>query len=73
MSPSTSLPNGERKISYESVKEPNLYSEQLRWLFLTHGMQGQANHLTRLAPEKIPHAIKCYQDETKSEASLLGT
>lgn len=28
-------------------------------------MQGQANHFNKYAPEKIPYAIKRYQDETK--------
>lgn len=28
-------------------------------------MQGQANHFTRYAPEKIPYGISRYQNETR--------
>ena len=30
----------ENKISYDPVKEPNLYSEELQWLFFAHGGVG---------------------------------
>lgn len=30
----------ERKISYDPVKEPNLHSEELQWLFFAHGGVG---------------------------------
>jgi len=50
-------------------------SEALQWIFFAHGgigpMQGQANHFFRYAPEKIPYAIKRYQDETKRLYSVL--
>ncbi|KIJ53557.1 hypothetical protein M422DRAFT_154903 [Sphaerobolus stellatus SS14] len=59
----------ENKLSYDPLKEINLYSEVLQWLCFAHGgigpMQGQANHFFRYAPEKIPYGIKRYQDETK--------
>lgn len=65
----------ENKISYDPIKEPKLYSEQLQWLFFAHGgvtpMQGQAGHFMRMAPETIPYAIKRYQDETKRLYSVL--
>ncbi|CAE6440174.1 unnamed protein product [Rhizoctonia solani] len=59
----------ERKFSYDPVIDSELYSEQLQWIFFTHGgigpMQGQAAHFHRYAPEKIPYAINRYIDETK--------
>lgn len=27
----------EHKISYDPIKEPKLYSEQLQWIFFVHG------------------------------------
>ncbi|KAG9126467.1 glutathione S- transferase, nitrogen catabolite repression regulator [Ceratobasidium sp. 392] len=51
----------ENKFSYDPVKDADLYSEQLQWIFFTHGgigpMQGQANHFYRYAPEKILEAF----------------
>lgn len=65
----------EGKISYDPIKEPKLYSEQLQWIFFSHGglapMEGQAGHFLRLAPEDIPYAIKRYQDETRRLYSVL--
>ncbi|KIJ24524.1 hypothetical protein M422DRAFT_39142 [Sphaerobolus stellatus SS14] len=65
----------ERKISYDPVKEPNLHSEELQWLFFAHGgvgpMQGQANHFFRYAPERIPYATNRYIEETKRLYSVL--
>ncbi|KIJ45134.1 hypothetical protein M422DRAFT_29987 [Sphaerobolus stellatus SS14] len=65
----------ENKLSYDPVKEPNLFSEVLQWLFFAHGgigpMQGQANHFFRYAPEKIPYGIKRYQDETRRLYSVV--
>ncbi|KAI7945207.1 hypothetical protein MJO28_010902 [Puccinia striiformis f. sp. tritici] len=43
-------------------------SEALQWLFFGMAgvgpMQGQLNHFTRYAPEKLPYAVKRYHDET---------
>src|SRR6266542_2649225 len=36
-------------------------------------MQGQSNHFSRYAPEKIPYAIKRYGDETKRLYSVLDS
>ncbi|CEL55498.1 hypothetical protein RSOLAG1IB_01510 [Rhizoctonia solani AG-1 IB] len=66
----------ERKFSYDPVADPDLYSEQLQWIFFTHGgigpMQGQANHFYRYAPEKIPYGINRYITETKRLYSVLN-
>jgi glutathione S-transferase len=47
----------ERKLSRDPVSDPRGYSEELQWLFFTHGgvgpMQGQANHFNLYAPEKM--------------------
>ncbi|KIJ25924.1 hypothetical protein M422DRAFT_273063 [Sphaerobolus stellatus SS14] len=52
----------ENKLSYDPVKEPNLYSEVIQWLCFVHGglgpMQGQANHFR-------------YQEETKRLYSVI--
>ena len=42
----------------------------LLWQGGTGPMQGQSNHFTRYAPEKIPYAVTRYQTETKR---LYGT
>ncbi|CAE7231970.1 unnamed protein product [Rhizoctonia solani] len=59
----------ERKFSYDPVTEPNLYSEQLQWIFFTHGgigpIQGQAGHFYRFAPETIPYALDRFINEVK--------
>lgn len=43
-------------------------SECLQWTFFWHGSgapyQGQVNHFTRAAPEKIPYAINRFRNET---------
>jgi glutathione S-transferase len=43
-------------------------SEALQWLFFWHGSgapyQGQVNHFSRAAPEKIPYAIERFKKET---------
>ncbi|KAG8750446.1 glutathione S- transferase, nitrogen catabolite repression regulator [Ceratobasidium sp. 428] len=66
----------ENKFSYDPVKDADLYSEQLQWIFFTHGgigpMQGQANHFFRYAPEKIPYGINRYINETKRLYSVLN-
>jgi len=49
----------------------------LEWLFWQMGgfgpMLGQNHHFTLYAPEKIPYAIKRYQDETKRLYGVLET
>jgi len=65
----------ENKLSWDPIKEPKLYSEQLQWLFFAHGgigpMQGQANHFKLYAPEKIPYGVNRYINETKRLYSVL--
>ncbi|GJJ08754.1 hypothetical protein Clacol_002973 [Clathrus columnatus] len=65
----------EHKISYDPITEPNLYNEEIQWLFFAHGgvgpMQGQTHHFLRYAPETIPYGVKRYQDETKRLYSVL--
>jgi len=65
----------ERKISFDPVKESDLFSEAVQWIMFAHGgvgpMQGQANHFFRYAPEKIPYGIKRYQDETNRLYSVI--
>jgi glutathione S-transferase len=43
-------------------------NEALQWLFFWHGSgapyQGQVNHFSRAAPEKIPYAITRFKNET---------
>lgn len=43
-------------------------SQALQWLFFWHGSgapyQGQVNHFTRYAPEKVPYAINRFRNET---------
>ncbi|KEP49183.1 glutathione S-transferase, carboxy-terminal domain protein [Rhizoctonia solani 123E] len=66
----------ERKFSYDPVTESDAYSEQLQWIFFTHGgvgpMQGQAGHFYRFAPEKIPYALDRYINEVKRLYSVLN-
>ncbi|KIJ32422.1 hypothetical protein M422DRAFT_35824 [Sphaerobolus stellatus SS14] len=65
----------DNKLSYDPVKEANLHSEVLQWIFFAHGglgpMQGEANHFLLWTPEKIPYGIKRYQDETKRLYSVI--
>ncbi|CAE6442385.1 unnamed protein product [Rhizoctonia solani] len=66
----------DRKFSYDPVTEPNSYSEELQWIFFTHGgigpMQGQAGHFYRFAPEQIPYALDRYVNEVKRLYSVLN-
>lgn len=43
-------------------------NQALQWLFFFHGSaapyQGQVNHFSRAAPEKIPYAITRFKNET---------
>lgn len=45
------------EFGFDSKENPREYSEVLQWLFFAHGgigpMQGQANHFTFAAPEKM--------------------
>ncbi|KAI1142639.1 glutathione S-transferase [Hypoxylon sp. FL0543] len=49
-------------------KDPLEQSEVLQWTFFWHGSgapyQGQVNHFTRAAPEKIEYAINRFRNET---------
>ncbi|CAE6416434.1 unnamed protein product, partial [Rhizoctonia solani] len=66
----------ERRFSYDPATESDSYSEQLQWIFFTHGgigpMQGQAGHFYRFAPEKIPYALDRYITEVKRLYSVLN-
>ncbi|KAJ4383140.1 Glutathione S-transferase 2 [Neurospora sp. IMI 360204] len=57
----------DHKVSYPHGSKE--YYETLSWLFWQMGglgpMQGQANHFTRYAPEKIQYGIDRYQNETR--------
>ncbi|KAI8928702.1 glutathione S-transferase [Entophlyctis helioformis] len=48
--------------------DPNLRSQTIQWVFWQVGglgpMMGQASHFYRYTPDKIPYAIKRYQDES---------
>ncbi|ORX91237.1 glutathione S-transferase [Basidiobolus meristosporus CBS 931.73] len=50
-------------------------SEVVQWVMFQMGgvgpMQGQANHFSRFAPEKIPYGINRYQSETKRLYQVL--
>ncbi|CAO1621964.1 unnamed protein product [Parajaminaea phylloscopi] len=67
----------EHKFSWPSTNAlaDNYRSEVLQWMFWVHGglgpMQGQANHFTRYAPEKIPYAQDRYINETRRLYSVL--
>ncbi|GJJ11031.1 hypothetical protein Clacol_005262 [Clathrus columnatus] len=61
----------EHKISYDPINEPKLYSEQLQWIFFTHGGIAPIAHFMRLAPESIPYAIKRFRDESIRLISVL--
>ncbi|GBQ84009.1 glutathione binding-like protein [Asaia krungthepensis] len=57
--------------------DPRSKIEALEWLFWQMGgfgpMLGQNHHFALYAPEKIPYAIKRYQDETKRLYGVLET
>lgn len=65
----------DHKISYPHGTEE--YYETNNWLFFQNAglgpMQGQANHFTRYAPEKIPYGISRYQNETRRLYRVLDT
>lgn len=62
-----------RKLSF--AHGTTEYYEVLQWLFFMNAglgpMQGQSNHFTRYAPEKIPYAIDRYQNETRRLYGVL--
>lgn len=65
----------EHKVSYpHGTKE---YYDTNNWLFWQMGglgpMQGQSNHFTRYAPEKIPYGISRYQNETRRLYGVMDT
>ncbi|KAL5419679.1 hypothetical protein PMIN03_000284 [Paraphaeosphaeria minitans] len=55
----------EDKFGFEDELERN---QTLQWTFFWHGSgapyQGQLNHFSRAAPEKIPYAINRFKNET---------
>jgi len=65
----------DHKFSFDPVTQADFYSEALQWIFFAHGgvgpMQGQSNHFSRYAPEKLPYAISRYVNETKRLYSVL--
>ncbi|PPQ81001.1 hypothetical protein CVT26_003680 [Gymnopilus dilepis] len=64
-----------RLFSYHPVNDLKAYSEMLQWIFFAHGgigpMQGQANHFTFAAPEKIEYGQKRYINETRRLYGVL--
>ncbi|KAK4157506.1 glutathione S-transferase [Chaetomidium leptoderma] len=65
----------ECKLSYP--RDSPEYWEVNSWLFWQMGglgpMQGQSNHFTRYAPEKIQYGIDRYQNETRRLYRVLDT
>lgn len=65
----------DHKVSYPRGSRE--YYETSSWLFWQMGglgpMQGQANHFTRYAPEKIEYGISRYQNETRRLYRVMDT
>jgi glutathione S-transferase len=65
----------EHKISYPRGSREAY--EVNNWLFFLNAgvgpMQGQSNHFTRYAPEKIEYGINRYQNETRRLYGVLNT
>ncbi|RMZ79606.1 hypothetical protein DV737_g3278, partial [Chaetothyriales sp. CBS 132003] len=65
----------EHKISFPKGSRESY--ECNNWLFFQHGgvgpMQGQANHFSRYAPEKIQYGIDRYVNETRRLYRVLDT
>jgi len=65
----------EYKISYP--KGSREHYEMTNWLFFQNAgvgpMQGQANHFTRYAPERIEYGVNRYQVETRRLYAVLDT
>ena len=63
------------KISYPEGSRENY--EVNNWLFFQNAgvgpMQGQANHFSRYAPEKIEYGINRYKNETRRLYGVLDT
>jgi len=66
------------KFSHDPKTDPKGYSEELQWLFFSHGgigpMQGQANHFNMFAPKAghdLPYAKERYLNETKRLYGVL--
>ncbi|KAL2014293.1 hypothetical protein VTN00DRAFT_1818 [Thermoascus crustaceus] len=61
------------KISYP--KGTREYYEMNNWVYFQHGgvgpMQGQANHFTRYAPERIEYGVNRYVNETRRLYGVL--
>jgi GSH-dependent disulfide-bond oxidoreductase len=59
------------------ANDPRGRADTLQWLFWQMGglgpMLGQNHHFSQYAPEKIPYAIKRYQDETHRLYRVLNT
>jgi len=65
----------EYKISYP--KGTREYFEMISWLFFLNAgvgpMQGQANHFSRYAPERIEYGVNRYVNETRRLYGVLNT
>ncbi|CAG8983791.1 hypothetical protein HYALB_00006756 [Hymenoscyphus albidus] len=65
----------DHKISYP--KGTREYYEVNNWLFFLNAgvgpMQGQANHFSRYAPERIEYGVKRYTNETRRLYGVLDT
>ncbi|KAJ4388821.1 Glutathione S-transferase 2 [Gnomoniopsis smithogilvyi] len=65
----------DHKVSYPFGSKE--YYETNNWLHWQMGglgpMQGQSNHFTRYAPEKIPYGISRYQNETRRLYRTMDT
>jgi len=63
------------EFGYDPKATPKEYSQVLQWIFFAHGgvgpMQGQANHFTFAAPEKIEYGINRYKNETRRLYGVL--
>jgi len=63
----------DHKISYPAGSREHY--EVNNWVFFQNAglgpMQGQSNHFTRYAPEKIPYGINRYQNETRRLYGVL--
>jgi len=63
------------KISYP--KGTREYFEMISWLFFLNAgvgpMQGQANHFSRYAPERIEYGVNRYVNETRRLYGVLNT
>lgn len=69
--------NWVRPRIYKNTLDPYLLTTVQTQLFWQMGglgpMQGQANHFTRYAPEKIEYGMKRYQNETRRLYRVMDT